>query len=147
MGIVYTNKLKPGMVVADAVRDVNGRLLLGKGNRIDKSHLRIFKIWGITEVNVRGEVGIKDKPEPHIHPELIEKIKDKTTQMFSLVDMDHPAIKEIFRISVDYRSRNNVSQKDTPSLSASNGNGKSKTNGDFLKRLSDKKIFDFLFHF
>ena len=140
MGIVYTNKLEPGMVVADAVRDVNGRLLLGKGNSIEKSHIRIFKIWGITEVNVHGEVGVKDSPEPHIRPELIEKIKDKTTQMFGLADMDHPAIKEIFRLSVDYRSRNNVSQKESPSLSASNGNGKPKTNGDFLKRLSNKKI-------
>ena len=140
MGIVYTNKLEPGMVVADAVRDVNGRLLLGQGNRIEESHIRIFKIWGITEVNVHGEVGVEDSPEPHIRPELIEKIKDKTTRIFGLVDIDHPAIKEIFRLSVDYRSRNNVSEKESPSLSASNGNGKSKTNGDFLKRLSNKKI-------
>jgi hypothetical protein len=54
MGIVYTDKIKPGMVVAEEVRDVNGRLLLARGNSIQPSHMRIFKIWGITEVKVNG---------------------------------------------------------------------------------------------
>jgi hypothetical protein len=45
MGIVYTDKIKPGMVVAEEVRDVNGRLLLARGNSIQPSHMRIFKIW------------------------------------------------------------------------------------------------------
>jgi hypothetical protein len=43
MGILQTHKLKPGLVLAEEVRDINGRLLLGKGNRIDQSHIRIFE--------------------------------------------------------------------------------------------------------
>ncbi len=29
MGIIHINKLEPGMVLADEVRDLNGKLLLG----------------------------------------------------------------------------------------------------------------------
>jgi len=140
MGTVYTNKIKPGMVLAEEVRDVNGRLLLGKGGGIQPSHLRIFKIWGITEVNIVGEVGLNDRPEAHIHPELIENIRNKTMKKFSRVDLDHPALKEIFRLSVDYRSRNNVTENENPLVSMPKAGEGSKTNGNFLKRLSDKKI-------
>ena len=52
MSIIHINKIKPGMVVADEVRDFHGRLLLGKGKIIRPDHFRVFKIWGVTEVNV-----------------------------------------------------------------------------------------------
>jgi hypothetical protein len=61
-----------------------------------------------------GEAGIKDVPAPHIQPELLEKIKDQTKHIFSHVDLDHPALKEIFRISVEHRSRNGNSEKEVP---------------------------------
>ena len=34
MGIVATNKLKPGMLLAEDVRDVNNRRILAKGKKI-----------------------------------------------------------------------------------------------------------------
>ena len=140
MGTVYTDKLKPGMVVAEEVRDVNGRLLLGKGNSIQSSHIRIFKIWGITEVKVYGEIGIKDVPAPHIQPELLEKIKDKTLTIFSHVDLDHPAIKEIFRLSVEYRSRNGNSEKEAPLPKNASPAKKMNNHNNFLDKLSKKKM-------
>lgn len=140
MGIVHTNNLKPGMVLAEEVRDVNGRLLLSKGSGIQPSHLRIFKIWGITEVNVIGDIGHKNRPEPYVQPELIEKIRDKTLSKFSRADMDHPALKEIFRLSVDYRSRNNVAEKEKPAVTVPKLEEKRNNNGNFLKKLNDKKI-------
>jgi hypothetical protein len=142
MGILQTHKLKPGLVLAEDVRDINGRLLLGKGNRIGQSHIRIFKIWGITDVNVYGAIGLKDKPESLVNPELIETTEDKIKPIFAHVDLDHPEIKEIFRLSIEHRSRNHVLEKEAAlALKPDSQNNNNKhLNKNFLKRLAEKKI-------
>jgi hypothetical protein len=61
MEAVQTDKLKPGQILAEEVRDINGRLLLASGNEIQSNHIRIFKIWGISEVNVAGTSHGKDE--------------------------------------------------------------------------------------
>jgi hypothetical protein len=93
MGIVPTNKLEPGMLLAEEVKDVNGRRILAKGKRIDSSQIKNFKIWGITEVNISVDVQLKDKPQSHDNSEMIEKTKERVKYIFSHVDLEHPAAK------------------------------------------------------
>ena len=112
MGSIHINKLKPGMVLDEEVKDINGRLLLKKDKKIQPDHIRIFKIWGVTEVNIRGNNGNKDTSAGPADPELIEKTKENTQHLFRHVDLEHPAIKEIFRISILFRSKYNLSEKD-----------------------------------
>lgn len=112
MGSIHINKLKPGMVLDEEVKDINGRLLLKKDKKIQPAHIRIFKIWGVTEVNIRGNNGNKDTSAGPADPELIEKTKENTQQLFRHADLEHPAIKEIFRISILFRSKYNLSEKD-----------------------------------
>jgi HD-like signal output (HDOD) protein len=104
MAMIHINKLEPGMVLADEVRDLSGRLLLGKGKTVQPDHFRVFKIWGVTEINIRGNNGGKEEAKPNLDPEQIEKIKESTLQVFSHNDLNHPAIKEIFRLSVLFRN-------------------------------------------
>ena len=52
MVVVPTDKIKSGQILAEEVRDINGRLLLSKGHKIEANHIRIFKIWGITQVHL-----------------------------------------------------------------------------------------------
>jgi HD-like signal output (HDOD) protein len=108
MEAVQTDKLKPGQILAEEVRDINGRLLLASGNEIQSNHIRIFKIWGISEVNVAGTSHGKDESEPHLDPELLEQAQESTRFIFSHLDIEHPTIKEIFKIAVQYRCRNNL---------------------------------------
>ncbi|MDH3884508.1 MAG: HDOD domain-containing protein [Desulfobacterales bacterium] len=105
MGTIHINKLKPGMVLDEEVRDINGRLLLKKGKNIQSAHIRIFRIWGVTEVNICGNNGSKNTPDGNVNPEEIEKIKEYTHNLFCHADLEHPALKEIFRISVQFRSK------------------------------------------
>ena len=140
MGTLYTDKLEPGMVLAEEVRDVNGRLLLGEGNSIEPSHIRIFKIWGITEVNVRGEVGKKEEVTADVEPELLEKIKERMRHVFSQVDRDHPAINEIFRLSIEHRSHNGSSEKELPPPINGDQSTKLNDHSNFLDKLSKKKM-------
>lgn len=109
MGIIHIDKLKPGMTLAEEVRDINGRLLLKKDKKIASTHIRIFKIWGVTEVNIRGNNGNKAPADNPVDPELLAKIEKETRHLFRHVDLEHPAVKEIFRISVLFRSKYNLS--------------------------------------
>ena len=104
MNAVKTDQLKAGQVLAEEVRDINGRLLLAKGNAIKPKHIRIFKIWGISEVKVAGAPDSKEKFDPKTNPELIEQTRKRQKILFRHVDLDHPVIKEIFKLSVQFRS-------------------------------------------
>jgi HD-like signal output (HDOD) protein len=106
MGCISVDELNQGMVLSDDVLDINRKLLLTKGQAITPKHIRIFKIWGIVEVNVFGKNEKKKETESWINPELLKKTEDHTKRIFKNVDLDHPAAKEIFKLSVSYRSRN-----------------------------------------
>jgi hypothetical protein len=140
MVVVPTIKLKPGMLLAEKVKDVNGRLILAKDKRIHSSHIRKFRIWGITEVNISGDVSLKDKPQSHDNPKMIEETKERLKYIFSHVDLEHPAAKEIFRLSVEYRIKNNSAVKEKKLITNQKKTIDNDPNVDFLKRLSENKI-------
>jgi HD-like signal output (HDOD) protein len=104
MAMIHINKLEPGMVLADEVRDLSGKLLLGKDITVQPEHFRVLKTWGVTEINIRGNNGGKEEAKSNLDPEQIEKIKESSMQVFSHNDLNHPAIKEIFRLSVLFRN-------------------------------------------
>jgi len=108
MQAVQTDKLKPGQILAEEVRDVNGRLLLAKGNKIKSNHIRIFKIWGIAEVNVAGARRGKDRFDSRLDPELVEQAAENMKFLCRYVDLEQPAVKEIFKIAVLFRCRHNL---------------------------------------
>jgi HD-like signal output (HDOD) protein len=140
MAIVPTHKLKPGMLLAEEARDVHGRLILAKNKRICSSHIKNFKIWGIAEVNISEDVTHKDEPHPHDNSETIEKTKERLKYIFSHVDLMHPAVKEIFRLSVEYRSINDVALKEKKPAQKIKKPIDNKRDNDFLKKLPEKKI-------
>ena len=94
MGTVRTTQLKLGMVLADDVRDVKGRLLLTKGKPIGSEHIRIFKIWGIPQVQILGAQG-ENEPlaAPPVDPGRLETVRTETEFVFRYTDRDHPAIR------------------------------------------------------
>jgi len=108
MNIVNVDNLKPGQVLCEDVRDVSSRLLLSKGMQIKPEHQRIFKIWGVTEVMVAGDQRIEPAPEMGVDPETVKQVTSLMEVLYQGVDRNHHAMKELFWISVDYRSRQAV---------------------------------------
>jgi len=140
MNAVQTDKLKPGQILAEEVRDINGRLLLASGNEIQTNHIRIFKIWGISEVNVAGATSDRDIIDPGPDSELVEQAKESMMVLCRHVDMEHPAIKEIYKLAVQFRCRHNlvevagnlhITEPELPYVTQKH---------DFINELSDKKI-------
>jgi HD-like signal output (HDOD) protein len=104
MGSIAVDSLKKGMVLSEDVLDVNARLLLSKGQQITAKHIRVLKIWGITEVHVVGEKCKGKSEKPKADPETVEMVIACTKEIFKNLDLEHPAVKEIFEISVAHRS-------------------------------------------
>jgi HD-like signal output (HDOD) protein len=140
MGIIHINKLKPGMVLDEEVRDINGRLLLKKNKQIQSAHIRIFKTWGITEVNICGNNRSKNVSASSVDPEQIEKIKESTLDVFRHVDLDHPAIKEIFRISILFRSKYDFSEDESNIGLTEIDSLQAKVQNDLLQKLTREDI-------
>jgi len=140
MGVVHTDKLKPGQILAEEVRDINGRLLLARGNEIQTEHMRIFKIWGISEVNILGAAPHNDKFDPEMNPEFVEQAKETVKILFSHVDLEHPAIKEIFKLAVHFRCKRNQVQIENNVHIDELAIPQKDLKKDFLKRLNKKDI-------
>ncbi|MEE4261330.1 MAG: HDOD domain-containing protein [Desulfobacteraceae bacterium] len=108
MFAISTDKLKPGKILAEEVRDINGRLLLARGNEIEINHIRIFKIWGVSEVNIEGPARGSDKFDLEFNAETLEQVRETVTHLFRHTDLEHPVVKKIFNLSVQYRCENNL---------------------------------------
>ncbi len=106
MSCISVNALEKGMILSEDVLDINARLLLSKGQQITPKHIRILKVWGIIDVNVVGDKGCTEPEASFVDPEIVEAVKVSTREIFKNVDLEHPALEEIFKLSVDYRSRN-----------------------------------------
>ena len=105
MKVVHTDRLSDDMVLSEDVIDDKGKLLLAKGNKIKSKHIRILKIWGVTEITVAGDDNEEEIPESNPDNEQIE---EDTRYVFKHVDLNHPAINELFRLSVFYRVDNGI---------------------------------------
>ena len=120
MGMVHVDNLEVDMVLSGDVRDIKSRLLLAKGHKIRSKHIRIFKIWGITEVSVTGGQDEAKISESDIDPDKLERITEQTKYLFKHVDLSHPAIKELFRISILHRSRQEINDGENITLAHGN---------------------------
>ena len=48
------SEIEPGMILARDIKGRFGRGLLQAGNTITAKHIKIFKSWGITEINIEN---------------------------------------------------------------------------------------------
>ena len=141
MGTVRTDNLKPGMVLADDVRDIRGRLLLARGKSLKPENIRVFKMWGVPQVEVTGA---PQSPQAAAatpqDPARVEAVRKETELLFCLTDLEHPAVKEIFNQAVAYKTH----RPDTPSgisLPATESDpGTRKQQKDFLQTFIKKDI-------
>lgn len=101
--ITRVDKLTPGAVLAEEVRDVNERLLISKGQTLEEKHFRILKMWGVFEVQVEGDAAGADAEQVSVDSARLASVSDEIKYIFSEVDITHPVVKEVVRLSVEYR--------------------------------------------
>lgn len=105
MGLMTLEALDEGRVLAADVHDINGRLLLSQGQVLGANHLRILKIWGITEVEVAGDTDAATASHT-ADSEQVAAAKAAVAVIFDQLDLTHPAIGFIYECAIRDRSAN-----------------------------------------
>jgi hypothetical protein len=90
------DNLRADMVLATDINDANGRLLLPNGTTLTEKHIRYFRMWGITEVEIVGDQP-ETEAEATIDPTTLAEIERALAPRFSHVDRGHPAMAALFR--------------------------------------------------
>lgn len=114
MGHIAVDSLEQGMILSEDVRDINTRLLLSKGQKIVPKHIRILKIWGVTEVSVVGTADDQTIVMPAVESEKAEQIKGAVDLVFKHVNLENQTLNEIYRASLAYRLRSEFSSAPAP---------------------------------
>ncbi len=118
MALVHTSRIKEDMILSEDVKDVRGRLLLPKGQKLRSKHIDVMKKWGVTEVHVTDASVSEQGSDPHSEQPDLEQVEEQTRPVFTFVDLDHPAIKELFRLSVLFRHAHGITRAKAPSFSS-----------------------------
>lgn len=141
MNAVHIDNVKAGMVLADDVRDITSRLLLSRGIRLQPKHIRVFKIWGITEVfieNGGSPAAVAEKP---LGDAGSRRAVADAERVFKLQDLNDAAVRELFDASVHYRSCRNTCGRPDPVETAGPEEGPAaKVACDLKAKLNDPAI-------
>jgi hypothetical protein len=85
MPIVTIEDVKPGMTLAEAVRNHQDQLLLDAGRRITEKSIRIFKSWGIRRLAVKSATAQSAARESDaasgLPPDLDARLKDRFSEV------------------------------------------------------------------
>ncbi len=100
MGLINIEDVQAGMVLSDDVKDDNGRVLLGGGTEITEKHLKIFKMWGITEADIEGKnkEDVDANCTSDFDPALLKEVEYEALDLFKHADIKNPVIIELMRL-------------------------------------------------
>ncbi len=110
MATVLLKNLRPGMVVAQDVRDLNGNILIYKGAEIEDKHERILKSWGISDVEILGERMdpiIFDQYLNQVNSEDLKQAQDRLNTLFSKSNTEFPATQMLYRLCLERKLKKN----------------------------------------
>ncbi len=111
---VSIEDLKPGMILAQPVRNRQGVLLLEAGAKISKKNIRIFKSWGVIEITIKGDPAEAEGRTADTEIMVKESIERQLQEKFSDV-LDDPVMVEIFNAAAKQLMRdfqNNESENE-----------------------------------
>jgi len=102
MATIEVSEIETGMILADDLRDQNGRFLLGKGEKIAPKHIKIMKTWGIVDADIEGvsKQDIDSKRKEKIDPAIRKAAEENVRKRFCHNDLKHEVIRQLYDICV-----------------------------------------------
>lgn len=99
-GLVSVDDLEAGMLLAEDVRDQQGRLLMPASTELTERHLRAFQLWGIMGVKIRRPGEEPETAERDVPPELLAEAEAIVQERLRHNNAADPVIAELRRICV-----------------------------------------------
>jgi hypothetical protein len=110
MAIKRILDVNPGMILASDAMDMSGRMLLAAGKEITAKHLKIFRTWGVPEVDIKEDSAAGGEAPTGSQADGDDKVLVKAKEYFCQNNLKDPLIKELFDFCV-------MQMKKNPSLS------------------------------
>jgi hypothetical protein len=107
--MVSCDELIEGMVLARPAVSPQGQLLAAKGTAVTSRHMRLFKMWGVTEVDIEGHEGRAARPATPLSETERRVIEETIGQRFEGA-LGHPAMMEIARVATQLTLAREVGQ-------------------------------------
>jgi len=97
---IKAEELKPGMVTARDVKNIDGMLLAPSGCQLSERQINILQAWGVAEIAVEAseEQALACDPLAQLSPETLAQITARERARFWRPDEFGPVSAEIFRI-------------------------------------------------
>ncbi len=99
MGLVKINQIYPGMTLAEDLRDARGRFLMPGGAALTEKHIKVLKMWGIIEANVKGSVKESMPPPSEPDPLILDRAEKQIIPRFLHAGTDNAVNRELLRIA------------------------------------------------
>jgi hypothetical protein len=93
------------MVLADEVRDQQGRLLMPAGTELTARHLRAFQLWGILGVRIQAGDQAQAPAEPPLSPEQLAQGRAAVLGRLRESDPADPLIAELVQFCAAREAR------------------------------------------
>lgn len=100
-GLVAVDDLEAGMLLAEDVRDQQGRLLMPAATELTDRHLRAFQLWGILGVKIRRPGEEPEDAMLQVAPELRAQAEVNVRERLRHNDPADPVMAELQRICVE----------------------------------------------
>ena len=107
MCLIKINKIEPGMMLAENLKDRNGRFLLPSGASLTARHIKMLKMWGVIEANIEGIIAedVEDNAISEMDPATIEMAEKMVRGRFRHSNTDYPVTRELFRLCILQKAR------------------------------------------
>jgi hypothetical protein len=110
MAVVLLKNLRPGMLVAEDVKDLNGNILIYKGVELEDKHEKILKSWGVSDVEILGE-----RMDPIIFDQYLNRVdskdlkqaQDHLNTLFSRSNTGFPPTQMLYRLCLERKLKKN----------------------------------------
>jgi HD-like signal output (HDOD) protein len=97
--LIPLDGLRTGMLLAEDLRDFNGRLILEEGTCLTPKFLRIFKMWGITEAPIRKSGIMAEEPDYYSKKEDVDPdLEARAKEIFRFTNRDSDFIQILFNL-------------------------------------------------
>ena len=103
MGIIQIDDLEVGVELAEDVQSPQGMKIASQGDTITAKHVKAFRAWGITEINIQGADSQKSPTrdeEPEVNIPKQQGIQ-KIDKLFEKTNRDNPVISELYKLAIN----------------------------------------------
>lgn len=114
MPLIDIKRVKPDMLLEEPIKNFTGQVLFGRGTHLTSVNIKNLKAWGVAKISVSGNLTKKDfsSTKIHIDPKILEETQSEMEELYCLSNLDHPAIKEMLRLSILKRLKSKPGMED-----------------------------------